>query len=129
MWTERYTVYYSTEKLYAVRRLEPGQPEEKAEYRKFHDKVEAERFYNTLVAERPGDRVEIYFSQSKWVRYCANHDEFGEPLTDPIGESALCFSNAHDQCYGPVASVCTCPCHAGITANPPATSANGTSKH
>lgn len=81
MWTDRYTVYYSTDVHYAVRRLEPGQTEEEAEYQKFDDKAEAEDRYNTLTAEHPDDRVEAFFSQTKWVRYTSNRDEFGRPLT------------------------------------------------
>lgn len=119
MWTDRYTVYYSTEKHYAVRWLKQGQGENEAEFEKFDDKIEAERFYNGLVAQHPTCRVEIFFSQAKWVRYSANHDEFGEEQTDPIGESALCYNRAHDQCYGPVAKACTCPCHSQLPTGDP----------
>lgn len=84
MWTDRFTAYYSKETHFAVRWLHAGQRDDEAEYRKFDDKAEAERFYDDKVAE--GDhrcRVELFVSQAKWIRYRANLDEFGNPAIGP----------------------------------------------
>ena len=112
MWSDRYTVYYSKEKRYAVRWLPNGRPEEEAQYKRFDDKVEAERFYNQKLLEVGATcRLELFFSQAKWVSYYANRDETGETRDDPIGESSLCLGGDHDSCTGPLAEVCTCPHH------------------
>lgn len=118
MWADRYTVYYSKDMQYAVRWLAHGQPEEEAEHRKFDDRVEAERFYNNMIAaqrERPTCRVELFFSQAKWVRYHANHDEVGTPVPVSIVESETCRQGGHERCPGDMpAAPCTCPCHTPI---------------
>lgn len=115
MWTDRYTVYYSTEKRYAVRWLDYGRPEHEAKFEKFDDKVEAERFYNRMMADQrdnPTSRVELFFTQAKWLCYQANQDEFGHPVMQSIGESRLCQSGKHTTCAADEdAAVCTCLCH------------------
>lgn len=118
MWADRYTVYYSKEMRYAVRWLAHGRPEEEAEHKQFDDKVEAERFYNKLIADQrdhPTSRVELFFSQAKWVRYHANHDEFGTPVMVSIRESEVCLHGQHRECQeSAAAAACTCPCHTPI---------------
>lgn len=118
MWTDRFTVYYSTEKRYAVRWLEYGRPESEAKFKLLDDKVDAERFYNQMIEhqrDNPTSRVELFFSQAKWLCYQANHDEFGHPVMQSIGESQLCRSGQHDTCQaGEQSALCTCLCHVPV---------------
>lgn len=112
MWSDRYTTYYAREVHYAVRWLRRGRPEEEARYEKFVNKTDAERLYNKMVAAEPDYRVELFLSQTKWVLYHANHDEFGDPSPTPYGESGFCLSDAHERCQaGAQHTVCACPCH------------------
>lgn len=113
MWTERYTTYYSKDRQWAVRWLERGKPEDQAHVRKFDSKFEAERFYNEMLPaiEAGNCRLELFFSQAKWIQYYGNLDEFGEAMNEPIGESALCVLGDHQECANATAETCTCPCH------------------
>ena len=119
MWTDRYITYYSKDRQWAVRWLECGRPEEEAGIKRFDNKFEAERFYNQMATcpEAKDIRLELFFSQAKWIQYHSNRDEFGELRNAPIGESSLCVQGDHKHCTNPLAEACTCPCHHTVLTN------------
>jgi hypothetical protein len=105
MWTERYTVYYSKETHYAVRWLVPDHSEEEAQFKTFDDKGDAERFYDKMTKEYPDYRIELFFSQAKWLGYYSNHHEFGVSNLESITSTCVCHG---------AGTICTCPCHADV---------------
>jgi len=118
VWTERYVVYYSRGREYAVRWRAWGEPDDKSHYVKFNNKLEAERLFNALnkqhrAGELPDGPVELFMSQAKWIRYCGvEHDETGSVQYKQVGEqSGPCASGEHDRCTGDLLDICTCPCH------------------
>lgn len=113
MWTERLTVYYSRERQYAVRWLKAGQGESQAQYKKFTDRLLAEKFYQDLVDEHPDVRAEVFFSQAKWIAYHGNRGDSGVAIVADVQcESDPCLASDHQHCSGEFAADCTCQCHA-----------------
>lgn len=119
MWPDRYTVYYSREKRYAVRWLDIGRPESEAQFQTFDERDGAERLYETLTksqGDKPTTRVEIFFAEVKWIAFQSNEDEsHTATTTGPVGHSSLCQSGEHHACAdGDDAAWCTCWCHAPL---------------